>query len=555
MTKFYNLPPSWNPGYADPEYVQDEGLQRRAFVTRMSPRGTYDDPKVGAGGYALPNYIGKEGYGQGTYVTKMTKRGTYNGPAVPNYLDRQPKVIGERAIGKGAAIVSFALSGIDPQDVASTNMYAKFGARAAARIIAHVMRMPPQQRRAAMKAALNAMDPSLFGKAERYSNELVTSGVPVQVALARGLARAITEGMLLELERSGRTGTLPQAKSLPGLGCYRERGSLGALGAIERITTTNTTMTPTGTCAPPAGYTWDVSTGQPFLRRIKVGEVPREGPCGGSVSQSSPTTEIGTGPAREGEMLEVGPSSSRVWFKIPVQGGRLRFTQLTRAQLDAKHVTASQREMLGSSLTADAWADIQAQVIGMSKLADKLKAFMDVSMIDGTSMGIPAQIADVVVNGKFPLYNFQWPAEGPIKGRRVGLYIRFTGSSSLPQWEMQYRINEPSDPIGAAFSWIKGLFARIVNVVKDVVEEIGDMACNLVNNPAAPAAAASAASSSPQGAAAAAGVAIAASACSKGLPPSAAPTVIGGMDMNTVVLLGAGALVVVALAKRKRKTP
>lgn len=85
---FYNLPPSWNPGYADPENVVAEGLQRRALVTGMTPRGTYDNPKVGAGGYALPNYIGKEGYGRGTYVTKWAPRGSYGPPAIPNYLDQ-----------------------------------------------------------------------------------------------------------------------------------------------------------------------------------------------------------------------------------------------------------------------------------------------------------------------------------------------------------------------------------------------------------------------------------------------------------------------------------
>ena len=37
----FNLPPSWDPGYALPDNVKDEGLERRAFVTKQMPRGTY----------------------------------------------------------------------------------------------------------------------------------------------------------------------------------------------------------------------------------------------------------------------------------------------------------------------------------------------------------------------------------------------------------------------------------------------------------------------------------------------------------------------------------
>ena len=38
--KFYNLPPSWNPGYAIPEYVMAEPPGRGTFTTKWLPRGS-----------------------------------------------------------------------------------------------------------------------------------------------------------------------------------------------------------------------------------------------------------------------------------------------------------------------------------------------------------------------------------------------------------------------------------------------------------------------------------------------------------------------------------
>ena len=87
MANFYNLPPPWNPGYAIPPSVEDEGLERHAYVTQMTQRGTFDDPKVGTAGYAVPKYITDEGYGRGAAVTRWAPRGSYAGPKVKHWLD------------------------------------------------------------------------------------------------------------------------------------------------------------------------------------------------------------------------------------------------------------------------------------------------------------------------------------------------------------------------------------------------------------------------------------------------------------------------------------
>jgi hypothetical protein len=90
------LPPPWQPGYALPSNVADEGLQRHAYVSAMTPRGTFDDPNIAANtGYATPGYVKSEPYGQGARTTKMARRGTYDGPRVPHWLNRSAPSLGE----------------------------------------------------------------------------------------------------------------------------------------------------------------------------------------------------------------------------------------------------------------------------------------------------------------------------------------------------------------------------------------------------------------------------------------------------------------------------
>jgi len=122
----YNLPPPWDPGFALPQNVRDEGIQRQAFVTKQMPRGTYDQPNVGTGGYAVPQYVMDEGYGQGTFTTKWPPGGTVMIP-VPHDLNQRPKVVAEQKLPGGGRAVTIvrrspaapgspatnALSGVD----------------------------------------------------------------------------------------------------------------------------------------------------------------------------------------------------------------------------------------------------------------------------------------------------------------------------------------------------------------------------------------------------------------------------------------------------------
>lgn len=121
MSKPYNLPPPWSAGYAVPQNVQDEGLERHAYVTAWAPRGSFDNPKVGTAGYAVPGYIVDEGYGQGAAITRWAPRGSYAGPKVQHWLNGQAsQVVGDKRLPGGGRQVQFStMSGVD---LTPTNM-------------------------------------------------------------------------------------------------------------------------------------------------------------------------------------------------------------------------------------------------------------------------------------------------------------------------------------------------------------------------------------------------------------------------------------------------
>ena len=96
---FYGLPAPWNPGYAIPRAVMEEGLQRHAYTTAWMPRGTYDRTTGGTAGYAIPEYVREERTGRGAYTTAWAPRG---GPQIRHVLNRHPV----------ANIVQRALSGL-----------------------------------------------------------------------------------------------------------------------------------------------------------------------------------------------------------------------------------------------------------------------------------------------------------------------------------------------------------------------------------------------------------------------------------------------------------
>lgn len=252
----YNLPPPWDPGYALPDNVVDEGLQRRALITKQMPRGTYDQPKVGTGGYVVPQYVMDEGYGQGTFTTKWMPSGTYVGPKIPHWLNQRPRVVREKRLPGGGKVVTVQAMGDDaPMPV----VFDTYGRRAADAILSRVSMLPPGQREVALRAIMNHVDKSLWSRTQTIAKRYLAQRMPPAQAFAEALARALSTGLAAELIDTGLRRTAPQANSLLGLGCYG-RAALGATrvdsgGTLASPSTKTTISKPTapGTAPAPVG--------------------------------------------------------------------------------------------------------------------------------------------------------------------------------------------------------------------------------------------------------------------------------------------------------------
>lgn len=122
----YNLPPPWDPGFALPQNVRDEGDQRQAFVTKEMPRGTYDQPTVGTGGYAVPKYVMDEGYGQGTFTSKWLPPGTSTMPPIPHWQNNRPKVASEKPLPGGGRRITILRKATAPVGSPATHPLSGF---------------------------------------------------------------------------------------------------------------------------------------------------------------------------------------------------------------------------------------------------------------------------------------------------------------------------------------------------------------------------------------------------------------------------------------------
>lgn len=490
----FNLPPSWNPGYALPTYAEAEGLERRAFATEWAPRGTYDMPPVGTGGYAVPRYIKEEGYGQGAHVTKWMPRGEY-GPGIPDYLS-QPKTALLSAGRDGAArqYSIEVLSGDQP--AAAADPFAAYGRRAAHLLLTQVRRVPAAQRKFALKLVLDTLDPSLWAAAAAAGEKLRAQGADPQIALEAGLAASMARGILDEVVQVGERRTAPEASSQLGLGCYGCGVALGdvveALGeAMPQLILQAATVT-TGSTRDRRGQT-------------STTNVPRPPPA----------------PAPNTEKIQIGP------FAFGVSGPQ-RFSDHRDAIAsdwktyfagEAKRLTAVAQSALPNHLRTSR----PAKEFGLDKWL-------------GMSPNTP--INTQFVTGRQPLVK----AKHPKLGTDYGLFLESTPNTFTVWWK----------PVVDRSLWghIKALAATIVSgaeavyeFAKDTLSDLGALACKLVNNGVAPLAAsagAAAAGAPPQ--AGAVGVDVARGVCQqepKVDVPIVAPPPPGGVGIGTIALVAA----------------
>jgi hypothetical protein len=609
----YNLPPPWDPGFALPKNVRDEGLQRRGLVTKWLPRGTYDDSVDGTAGYNVPQYIKDEGTGQGAFTTFWQGRGTYNGGKVPHWLNQRPTVTQVTPLPGGGK--QFTVQPPLGDDAPIGEPFDTYGQKAAATLIASVAGLPPGQRQKVLKAAMDHIDKSLWSRTQDIFNRYVQQKMAPGNAFPLALARALSTGIAAEIITTGVRRVAPQANSLLGLGCYGGHAFPGAMGDVAW---------PTGCTPAPAGYTWLYSatvngqsvpghwaklppgmTAQPFCSGVvppgaltvadpltpgappPVIEVRDHGadydwfvgPFGFNTSTFVPRVwAIGTSSATVANRastpdimylmpgdLPAGPQLANVRPMIPqvLAWLKARLTEAKDASGNADTPTtyldmASNRHP--SSYMFDANGNVsQGQ-------ADDAKTWFDAMGIDpGTAVrlhtlwnlktaGSPlartthiktgANMALVVALAPMDLTRGEWSKANPL--------VLKVWLSTVPDinifgalWNPMILIN-PLTALQATASVLAG-----------VAPILGDLACDVLTNPAAGTVAGAAAAAygiPPQ--AGTTGVALAASQCGKAPPPPPPPVV--GHSIWPWVLLGGGAIVAVALLtkpKPKKATP
>lgn len=505
----YNLPPPWDPGYAMPDYAEAEGLERRAYHTKWMPRGTYDMPKVKDGGYAVPKYVLESGYGQGEVVTKWMPRGTK--PNIPHFLQQpQTRLLSAKASPGGGRAYDISLSGDDGAAVSyapprAADPFVEYGRRAARYLLVQVKRVPIEQRKAALKAVLDTLDPSLWQRASAAAEKMKAQGAQAATALEVALASSMARGILEEVIEVGRTRQAPSPSSQLGVGCY---GCAHALGDVTPVL-----LATTATMTTPTGSTRD-RRGQP------------------APTYAPPPPK----PADNAEKIVIGP----LVFGV---SGQQRITEhrdfLSPAWKDYFGGELKRITQIGASAFQSGYRSIgKASAYGLNKwLGLSPDALINPKLVDGT---LP------IVKSKHPKLGVDY-----------GLYVQATPTEFTVWWK---EIKERS-LLGSAWNAIKSLAATIVagaeaayDYAKGALNALGSMACDLLNSGAAQAAAsagAAAAGAPPQ--AGSTGVDVARNLCGKGETPAPIPDTpapaSGGSGLGTLAVVGAGLAAVFLLTR------
>lgn len=599
----YNLPPAWDPGYALPDNVVDEGLQRRAFITKQMPRGSYDNPSVGTAGYAVPKYVLDEGYGQGTYVTKWQPSGTYSGPRIPNWLNQRPQVLRAQRLPGGGEAVTVQPLGDDPMP----EPYESYGQQAAQVLLSQVAKLPRSRRATALKAIMDKVDPSLWSRTQTIWNRYRKQGMDPAQAMPLALARALSAGLAAEIVTAGIRGTAPQAQSLLGLGCY---GCAAALGAIDigKITGgpiftggggTATPVATPGTIATAApgvttdangcqtmdGWTWvagvatTTGTVPGHWARLQPGQTPVPF-CPNQTYQPGTSTAVVRDKRTMG--VQISPTENFAYpfmFRPDIPLDRVRDFSAPAdimvfgpdipdalferyASIANMHVMREIPEpwlewMKDSMLTPASWKDSSfkwdpANDVANAgpEVAKQIAYWYDLigikpgQTIYGNSHGLPqATVLWPVTHETVGLYWELSPLDvnAPASAAATNPAVVKFRISKIPEQSLMYSVEQ--------------FFARIVDLVEQALDDLGKLACGVFGGPAGPAAGAAASSAVGVGpTVGVAGAAIAKNACGMQAPPPAPAS----SSILPIALITGGAVLAVALITRRRrrkKTP
>ena len=605
----YNLPPAWDPGFVLPKNVEDEGLERRAFITKMLPRGSYSQPKVGSGGYVLPEYVEDEGYGQGTYTTYWQPGGTYNGPKVPHWLNRRPQLARAKPLPGGATQVTIQAQAPQPMTLSDDEAplpqaFEDYGQKAAQMLIARVSTVTPARRAATMKAILDKVDKSLWSRTQDIWNRYRAQGVAPADAFPMALAKAMSAGIAAEIIMAGLKSEAPQAKSLLGLGCY---GPMAALGADAAPATTAAPVTTTSTgCSTSAGYSWVYGApvaGQyvsGYWMRTPAGQadMPRcaAPPAGAATAATQAASGNLTVRVAPPDTFSVGPFEFHIsqLHDTPLSNWSVRNSTPDLFYLSpdpsapipgSRPIGDPRRQMQENILSWLGTLLTQTQDAGGN--TDKMVKYTDNSAIYGypgdnypmavmpdvakwfTAMGVgpttPVRLTLMrdLRNG----YNAIAHTTHPTTGKDLLLFTVLQPAYGNKPWDAT--TNPMSLKVWLVPAQDKGLLGKILSVpfaiggvISDVttgaLNELGDLACGLLNagdgvvGKAAGAGAAAVVGVPPQ--AGVAGATIAQGACGKPPPAPAPPVAKAASSLLPLAILGGGAIVAVMILTSGRRS-
>lgn len=549
----YNLPHAWDPGFVLPKNVKDEGLQRRALITKMMPRGTYDQPQVGTGGYVVPQYVMDEGYGQGTFTTKWMPSGSYVGPKIPNWLNQRPKVVKEQRLPGGGKVVTVQpLSDDEPLPP----LFEDYGAKAAQMLIARVSALPAGQRQQALRAILDKIDTSLWTRTQAIWNRYRAQGVAPAQAFPMALARAMSAGIAAEIITTGIRRSAPQAQSLLGLGCYGCAAALGAtapvatptlhLATITGITGFPKPATPAPGAlhlAPSAGAALAQAFGPPDTRKLQVG--PFLFPYNVTRTWDSTATP-GTAYA---SILAAPDIQINSETQIPDEWIPWLNQQLTQVT-DANGDTDTMHNGWGGTSAAMEWPEWDAG-----------PWFNRMGIVAGQPMRFHKMWA--LRTGYQP---FAWLTH-PGTGEKLAMHVTLApldrkkaGDPATNPIVMKVWLSKvpPPDLLSRIWSTLAQLIATVVDTVVEAVKDLGDLACDLLSSPTVggAAGAAGAAAGGPPGAVAGqVGAAIAKNACGTPAPPPMPVLVPQSSILPVAILAGGGVLALLLLISKKKAAP
>lgn len=581
----YRLPSAWDPGFALPDNVRAEGLQRRAFVSKWARRGTYDDPAVGDAGYALPQYVKDERYGRGVYTTGWLPSGSTPGGHVPNYLNQRPQTVAATpAPGGGTKFTVATPTGAVPV------AYQNYGRKAASIVLRKLAAVPPSARPRQLKNALDGIDRKLHPRAMAATRALGS--------LHAGVAHAFGSTLLEQVIETGRRGRAPKSGLMGLAGCARS-GSATALGAVPTKAVTLLAGTQrsallakflplaktgpggitAGTCDSTGTYIWDAGG---FWRRLMAGEqcgsvssdpslAPTTGGAHGGVTVTdsggkviggvklAPTITPGTT-----KLIQVGPFTFPLVNNMTIHWGGLlpddwraainqQITRDCSPCIESSMRDASPGTTLGllrTFLGPEMPTTINHDFFGINPGA------VNLSGLNPTSQMLAQNVATLSLKPTQPIAK----TVRPDNGETWALYATMEPQdpskpldATTNPWNLRITWRKADSSV---WGWIWTVLSTIVDWVGDAIDAIGSLTCDILGNPIGQvgAVAGGAAVGGAGGAkAGAAGAQIGAQLCAQ---PAPAPVDTAGSSMGPLILIGAGvAAAALILTSKKKKAP